>query len=106
MEDAGLPVAAVTAVGGGTKNPAWMQITADVSGKRILVPAVTVGASYGDALMAAVGTGRLSGFAELKSVIMPGRVYTPDTAAHERYGVLREVYTALYPATRELMHRL
>ena len=106
MEDAGLPVAAVTAVGGGTKNPAWMQITADVSGKRILVPAVTVGASYGDALMAAVGTGRLSGFAELKSVIRPGRVYTPDPAAHERYGVLREVYTALYPATRELMHRL
>ena len=106
MEDAGLPVAAVTAVGGGTKNPAWMQITADVSGKRILVPAITVGASYGDALMAAVGTGRLSGFAELKSVIRPGRVYTPDPAAHERYGVLREVYTALYPATRELMHRL
>lgn len=106
MEEVGLPVSGITAVGGGTKNPAWMQIVADVSGKDVIVPEVTVGASYGDALMAALGTGALHSFAELKSVIRPGRVYRPDAGRHRAYSTLREVYDALYPATRELMHRL
>lgn len=106
MEEVGLPVDHITAVGGGTKNGAWMQIVADVLGKPVRVPAVTVGASYGDALMAALGTGALKSFAELKAVIQDHRVYRPDPEAHRNYQTLREVYDALYPATRELMHRL
>ena len=106
IEDAGLPIARITAVGGGTKNTAWMQIVSDVTGREVAVPAVTVGASYGDALMAALGTGRLKSFSELKSVIRPGRVYRPDETAHAGYATLRRVYDGLYPATRELMHLL
>ena len=105
MEAVGLPVSHITAVGGGTKNGPWMQIVADIIGRPVYVPAVTVGASYGDALMAAIGTGALKNFSELKRQIRPGCVYLPDPAAHETYGEMEKIYGDLYLATKELMHR-
>lgn len=106
LEDVGLPVSQVIAVGGGTKNSAWMQIVADVLGKPVVIPAVTVGASYGDALMAALGTGTLADFTQLKSMVRTERTYHPNPERHQAYQTLREVYDALYSATRELMYRL
>ena len=93
-------------MGGGTKNSAWMQIVADVLGKPVVIPAVTVGASYGDALMAALGTGTLADFTQLKSMVRTERTYHPNPERHQAYQTLREVYDALYSATRELMYRL
>jgi xylulokinase len=37
----------------------WLQIVSDVTGLSQLLPAVTIGASYGDALLAGLGTGLL-----------------------------------------------
>ena len=45
------------AVGGGTKAELWLQIVSDVTGLTQEVPSVTIGASYGDALLAAEGAG-------------------------------------------------
>ena len=104
IEEVGLPVDHVTAVGGGTKNGPWMQIVADVLGKPVYVPAVTVGASYGDALMAAIGTGRLADFKEMKTMIRPDRIYQPYPERHQSYRRGLEVYDRLYPALRDLMH--
>jgi xylulokinase len=106
MEEIGLPVDVVTAVGGGTKNHVWMQIVADIIGKPIRVPKVSIGASYGDALMAALGTGLLASFSELESVIQPGIVLNPDMEIHEKYKNYQLIYDALYENTKELMHRL
>ena len=46
------------AVGGGTKNALWLQATSDASGLDQIVCEKTLGASYGDAFLAAVATGR------------------------------------------------
>ena len=106
MEEIGLPVDMVTVVGGGTKNPVWMQIVADILGKPLSVPKVNIGASYGSALLAALGTGALHSFDELAAAIRPGSILQPDPVRHEQYQKLRSVYNRLYPATRELMHEL
>lgn len=106
IEAVGLPVDSVTVVGGGTKNRAWMQIVSDILGKPIHVPAVTIGASYGDALMAAVGIGNLSNFSALKQVIRPGYIVSPDMAAHEAYLKTQSLYDRLYLANKDLMHEL
>ena len=42
----------MVAVGGGTKSLAWLQIVSDVVGIPQSVPALTIGASYGDAFLA------------------------------------------------------
>ena len=106
MEEIGLPVDTVTVVGGGTKNPVWMQIVADILGKPLSIPKVSIGASYGCALLAALGTGALHSFDELASVIKPGRVLQPDAQRHSQYQKIRHVYDSLYPATCGLMHEL
>ncbi len=55
--EVGAPPEKVLAVGGGTKNAVWMQATSDLSGARQLVCERTLGASYGDAFLAAVAVG-------------------------------------------------
>src|SRR5690606_6204463 len=52
--DAGAPPRTILAAGGGTKNAVWSQATSDVSGLRQIVREKTVGASYGDAFLAAL----------------------------------------------------
>ncbi len=47
----------ILAVGGGTKNPLWLQATSDISGLPQIVCDKTVGASYGDAFLAACAVG-------------------------------------------------
>jgi xylulokinase len=98
----------IIAAGGGAQNPLWMQIIADILGKEIATPAVTVGACYGDALMAALGV-KYEGFedyASLTDFIRAGQVYRPDPDAHEAYKKYQAVYDALYDATKDLAHEL
>ena len=80
----------------------------NILGKEIATPAVTVGACYGDALMAALGV-KYEGFedyASLTNFIRTGEVYTPDPAAHEAYKKYQAVYDVLYGATKDLAHEL
>ena len=46
------------AVGGGTRNRMWLQATSDISNLDQILCDKTIGASYGDAFLAAVATGR------------------------------------------------
>ncbi|MBC7098265.1 FGGY-family carbohydrate kinase [Candidatus Bipolaricaulota bacterium] len=46
-------------VGGGTKNPLWLRIIASVLRRELLLPPVRTGASFGDALLAALSQGAL-----------------------------------------------
>ena len=43
----------VMAVGGGMKNPVWLQATSDFSGTPQVLSEISIGASYGDAYLAA-----------------------------------------------------
>lgn len=55
--EAGAPPARVLAVGGGVKNPLWLQSTSDIGGVPQILREKSIGASYGDAFLAAVGVG-------------------------------------------------
>lgn len=93
----------LVAVGGGTQSRLWLQIVSDVTGREQSLPRQAIGASYGDAHMAAIGTGAVSAetdWAVIKDTVEPN----PQTA--ELYDELFDAYDALYPATRETMHRL
>lgn len=106
MEEHGIELKHIIAVGGGTKNSAWMQITSDILGKAVEIPAVTVGASYGDALMAALADGRFKSFRDLRSVIRIKKTLQPDMDNHRVYIKYKEIFTELYRRNRELMYSL
>jgi xylulokinase len=91
------------AVGGGAAGSLWPQIVSDVCGRPQDIPAQAVGASYGDALLAATAVG----------LVPPGTDWTKIVATIEprpeladlydrRYGVYRD----LHAATRPLVARL
>ncbi|NUR08291.1 MAG: FGGY-family carbohydrate kinase [Nocardioidaceae bacterium] len=103
MQDAGGEATRLVAVGGGTQGGLWTQIVSDVIGRAQQVPAQTIGACYGDALLAAVGTGLVPPDTDWATVA--DRV-EPEPGNADTYAELYETYTSLYPATLEQVHRL
>jgi xylulokinase len=100
---AGAPLERAVAVGGGTRGGLWAQIVSDVTGLPQQLPWRTIGASYGDALMAAIGTGLVppeTDWTEMADTI------EPDPAKRDLYDELFELYLELYPATARISHRL
>ncbi|WP_116412372.1 FGGY-family carbohydrate kinase [Subtercola boreus] len=53
MRAAGVAITRIVAVGGGTQGSVWTQIVSDVTGLQQVIPRITIGASYGAALLAA-----------------------------------------------------
>jgi len=103
LEEAAGPASRVVAVGGGTQGGVWTQIVTDVTGREQLLPAETIGASYGDALIAAIGTGVVPPETDWSRV---SNRLVPDPGLRGLYDELYETYCDLYPATKEQLHRL
>lgn len=91
------------AVGGGLRSPIWAQTVSDVTGRPQLVPEQAIGASYGDALLAAVGVGLVSADTDWAKI---AREIKPDPRNRALYDDLYATWQELYPATREQVHRL
>lgn len=91
------------AVGGGLQSPVWAQAVSDITGRPQLVPEQAIGASYGDALMAAIGVGLVAPETDWARI---DREITPNPANRALYDDLYDVWRELYPATRELVHDL
>lgn len=103
MYGEGTPRASIRAVGGGTRSELWLHIVSDVLGVPQDVPAVTIGASFGDAHLAAtaVGLARLEDtWNEVRSTVVP------DPKLGRQYDQLYAIYRELYPSTRAAMRAL
>jgi xylulokinase len=106
IEESGLPLRRLSVVGGGTKNMLWMQMVADILGKPLSLPEVSIGGSYGCALLGALAIGDLGNFDELAAAVRPKIEIQPDMDRHELYRRYLGIYGALYTATADLMHQL
>jgi xylulokinase len=93
----------IVAVGGGTQGGLWTQVVTDITGREQLLPAQTMGASYGGALLAAIGSGLTAPGTDWAQIA--GEV-VPDPRWRERYDQLYAAYCELYPATRTQVHVL
>lgn len=90
----------VMAVGGGTRMEPWLQATSDLTGLPQELRRVTLGASYGDAFLAALALGTASP-EDIDAWNPPERAVEPrEVPAYARsYRVFRE----LYERTKDLM---
>ena len=101
MTEAGATPRRLVAVGGGTRGNLWTRITSDVTGLPQDIPTTTIGASYGDARMAADACGiDTAGWNPV------GERIEPDPSSAGVYDELYGVYRRSYEALREDMHRL
>jgi xylulokinase len=93
----------VKAVGGGVKNPVWLQATSDMTGIAQVISEKSIGASYGDAFLAAlavgaVGPGDIAQWNPPAAEIMPHQV----PAYTRQYPLWKRLYTQ----TRDIAHAL
>ncbi len=102
IQEAGGDVRRVVAVGGGTQGGLWTQIVSDITGLAQQIRTVSIGASYGGALLAAqlVTPVSIDEWNPTAEVVMPR---TENAAA---YRELYQLYRRLYVDTADIAHQL
>lgn len=96
----------IAVVGGGCKNPLWLQIISDVTGKTETVSEVTLGAAYGDAFLAGMAAGQIQNREEIDLWVKRKYRVSPTKAAKEMYDYYFSLYKELYENTKLLMEKL
>ena len=93
----------VLAVGGGTKNRIWCQSTSDLCGVDQIVCEKTIGASFGDAFLAAVAVGD----AAIDDISTWNPVATTINAqASEVHARQYQLFRRLYEQTKDIAREL
>jgi xylulokinase len=103
--EAGQTPRTISAVGGGTRNRVWIQATSDIARRSQVLRAKTIGASYGDAFLAALAMGDVERKTILEWNPVVGEITTRSANA-EVYGRQFTIYKDLYRNTKQLMARL
>ncbi len=103
--EAGASPGTVYAVGGGTNNKVWSQATSDVSGRTQIVREKTIGASYGDAFLAALAVGDVRK-EDIRTWNPVAYEIVADPANTDVYARQFAVFKDIYARTHDLMRRL
>ena len=103
FEDAGTQTNNLYAVGGGTKNDLWLQSTSDITGIDQIVRENTIGASYGNAFLAALSMG----FVKLEMIEnwnpTKKKIIAEVYQVHDRN---YEIFKSLYEVSKHLMKKI
>ena len=88
------------AVGGGTRNNLWTQAVSDISGFNQIIREITLGASYGNAFLAAIAVGAV----ERNDIDQWNKMsHTIDAESETAYVTGYQVFRQLYENTQGLM---
>jgi xylulokinase len=100
--EAGQQPRVIYAAGGGVKNRVWSQATSDISGLAQTLREKTIGASYGDAFLAALGVGDVVA-SDIRAWNPVEREIVADPTHAAVYRRQYNVFKELYPRTADLM---
>ncbi len=104
-DDVGETPRNIFAVGGGTKNKVWVQATSDISGKTQVLHSKSMGASYGNAFLAAIAVGDAKP-QDIKTWNPIASEFIANTEHAEIYRKHYDVFRNLYERNRDLMKLL
>lgn len=104
---AGKTVDTIVSIGGGAKNPVWLQVQADIFRANVVALENEQGPGLGAAMLAAVGCGWFLSLDACGEVfVKQARVYTPNEKASHRYGQLFRIYQQIYYQTKTINQSL
>lgn len=107
LEQAGVPIDRLRATGGGSRSDAWLQLKADITGKPVVRLNISESGCQAGAMLGGVALGVWRDLAEATTALVrEGEGFEPRPEMQERYAPLRESYAQLWPAVREIAHRL
>jgi xylulokinase len=102
----GLRVGTVRITNGGSKSRLWREILADVLGRDLVSIVDHPGASFGAAVIAGVGVGRIADWSYVKGALAEGEVVSPDERHLALYEERYQQYRQLSEATTPILHVL
>jgi len=107
LEQLGLAIGTINAIGGGSTSPTWMQIISDVTGRELQVVARPLEAgAVGAALTVAVGMGVYPNMEAVDELVEISHTVKPRKAYLARYDALYREYRSLYEALAPIYRRL
>ena len=106
LEKAGIEIKSLKAVGGGARSELWLQIKADIMGRKISALDVEEAGTLGTVILAGTATGIYKSIDKAaKSLISIKKEYYPDKENHEKYMEQYQKYKKMYEMVKEVMER-
>lgn len=103
FSDNGKEVNSIISIGGGAKNPVWLQIQADIFNAEVHKLSSEQGPGLGAAMLAAVGAGWYPSLRECSQAFTKiVETYTPIEENVKKYKELYTLYTQVYQNTKSL----
>lgn len=97
----------IVSVGGGAKNPDWLQIQADIFEAEMITLTTEQGPGMGAAMLAAIGCGLCTDFADcVETFVKYDKFVKPNVENVEKYRQVYNIYQKVYPATAPICHEL
>ncbi|MBI5821129.1 MAG: hypothetical protein HZA88_19335 [Verrucomicrobia bacterium] len=107
LAKAGVPLDELRCTGGGAKSRGWMQLKANLWGKRLCTLNTSEGGALACAMLGAVAIGKFKTLKQaVKKFVRVTGAYEPDMKEHARYSERYQVYRELYPRMKDLLHRM
>jgi xylulokinase len=99
LEDLGVAVPEIRALGGGARSPLWKQIEADVTKRPVLTTRQPDAATLGAAILAGVGEGRFASAQEAaETMVQIDQTFEPRAGLGARYDEVYATYLQTYDA--------
>lgn len=97
LEANDIPITELRTVGGGSRSPQWLQIRADIFGKKVVAMNYEEAGTLGTAILAGVASGCYTSVKEAANTLNQVKTtYYPDEKANSYYAERYEKYKQLY----------
>ena len=107
LQDAGVVINEVRAIGGGAKSEKWLQLKADMFGKKVIALDISEGVCLGTAILSGTAIGKYDSIeSAVEQLVTPRNVYYPRDEYAQRYDEKLKAYAQIYPALRALNYQL
>lgn len=97
IENTGKKIDEIIATGIVTKSDWWMQLLADMFGKKVILNESADASAMGAAIVGMKAVGDIKRFEEITATFRITRSFSPDKKTHEHYRKLYVTYKTLYP---------
>ena len=107
LQDAGVVINEVRAIGGGAKSQKWLQLKADMFGKKVIALDISEGVCLGTAILSGTAIGKYDSIeTAVAQLVTPREVYHPRDELTQQYDEKLKRYAQIYPALRDLNYQL
>jgi len=107
LENSGVRIEELRAIGGGASSSIWPQIKADILGKRVVRLAVTEAGCLGAALLAGTAIGQYRDLDKaVDEAVRSVDVFTPDPNSVQEYRRHFEIYRQIYENVKDVSHQI